>query len=151
MRTLSKKFKNVVSSMKSCSKYGQNIGNAQSKPNAKYAHPHAESQHTNQSAYGNKRRIHAANANICILLATMTTNKLATLEEEGQVYFAVCIPCDSKDNAGQLFKCVGCDRKKNRNEFSFARQRCKSYTGWRCLDCDVPPVSYTHLTLPTKA
>ena len=65
--------------------------------------------------------------------------KFATLEEQRQVYLAVCIPCESKENAGKLFKCVGCDRKKNRNEFSFARQRCRNYATWRCLDCDFPP------------
>ena len=62
-----------MASIKSSSKDGQNIENSQRKPNAKCAHPHAESQHTNQSAYGNKRRIHAANAKIRILLAIITT------------------------------------------------------------------------------
>ena len=62
-----------MASIKSSSKDGQNIENSQRKPNAKCAHPHAESEHANQSAYGNKRRIHAANAKIRILLAIITT------------------------------------------------------------------------------
>ena len=65
--------------------------------------------------------------------------KLATLEEEEQVYLAVCIPCESKGNTGTSVKCVGCGVEKKRNEFSFARQRCKNYATWRCLECDFPP------------
>ena len=79
--------------------------------------------------------------------------KLASLEEEGQVYLAVCIPCESKEKVGKLVKCVGCDREKNQNEFSFARQRCKNYSTWRCLECDYPPcrMCKTKPTIPKKA
>ena len=65
--------------------------------------------------------------------------KLAALEEGGQVYLAVCIPCDSQGSSGEPVTCVGCGVKKQRNEFSFARRRCKNYKTWRCLECDLPP------------
>ena len=72
--------------------------------------------------------------------------KLAKLEEENQVYLAVCIPCErdeprikTKWNALHKIRCVGCNKKKNENEFSLARQRCKNYATWRCLECDFPP------------
>ena len=64
---------------------------------------------------------------------------LARLEEEEQVYLAVCLTCESKGNEDSPVKCVGCKVTKNRNEFSFARQRCKNYLTWRCLLCDFPP------------
>ena len=64
---------------------------------------------------------------------------LAALEEADQVYLAVCITCQTEGDAGPPVKCVGCGLKKKRNEFSFARQRCKNYATWRCMECDFPP------------
>ena len=79
--------------------------------------------------------------------------KLATLEEEDQVYLAVCIPCESKDKSETKVKCVGCGIKKHRNQFSFARQRSKNYALWRCLECDFPPCTTcgTKPDMPKKA
>ena len=65
--------------------------------------------------------------------------KLATFEDEDQVYLAVCLPCERTDTTGPPVQCVGCKKQKNRNEFSFARQRSKGYSTWRCLECDFPP------------
>ena len=65
--------------------------------------------------------------------------KLELLEHEEQRYLAVCLTCDNTSNEGPPVKCVGCKETKNRNEFSFARQRCKNYSTWRCLKCDFPP------------
>ena len=65
--------------------------------------------------------------------------KLATLEEEGQVYLAFCIRCETKEVDPKLYTCGGCHQEKQRTEFSLARQRCKNYPTWRCLDCDFPP------------
>ena len=64
---------------------------------------------------------------------------LAILEEQEQVYLAVCISCKSEGNTGIPVKCVECSVQKTRNEFSFARRRCKHYTTWLCLECDFPP------------
>ena len=65
--------------------------------------------------------------------------KLASLEEEEQVYLAVCIPCEREDSTGTAIKCVGCGVEKNRNQFSIGRQRCRKHSTWRCLECDFPP------------
>ena len=64
---------------------------------------------------------------------------LATLEEKQQTYLAVCIPCEKNTNATKLITCVGCNNTKQKDEFSFSRQRCKNYSTWRCLECDFPP------------
>ena len=79
--------------------------------------------------------------------------QLATLEDEEQVYLAVCIPCESKGNTGTPVECVGCGIKKNRTEFSLARQRCTNYTTWRCLQCDFPPCERckAKLDIPKRA
>ena len=65
--------------------------------------------------------------------------KVKVLEDEDQVYLAVCLPCERTDIiVGPPVECVGCGVKKNRKEFSYARQRTKDYSTWRCLQCDFP-------------
>ena len=59
---------------------GQNIDSSRQELNVKHALLHAESKRTNQSAFGNRRRIHAANAKLHILPATLTTNKWRLLK-----------------------------------------------------------------------
>ena len=99
-----------MTSMKPSSKDGQNIENSQRKPNAKCAHPHAESQHTNQSAYGNKRRIHAANAKIRILLATMTTKNCRLWKSKGKYILPFALHAKAKktqDNYSNALERIG--------------------------------------------
>ena len=60
------------------------IKKSQKKPNVQNAHPLAESQQTNQSAHGNKRRMYAANAKIHILLATMTKGRWRCRKRKGK-------------------------------------------------------------------
>ena len=73
-----------MSTTKSCWKDGQNTEISKQEPNAKHAHPHAELQHTNRSACGNKRRTHAVIANHRILRASMTTNDWRLLKKKNK-------------------------------------------------------------------
>ena len=67
---------------------------------------------------------------------------LAELEDDGQVFLAVCLYCDPIINMTHPSqaprKCIVCHEVKERNEFSFQRQRCKNYSTWKCKTCDFP-------------
>ena len=79
--------------------------------------------------------------------------KLAILDDVDKADLAVCMTCESKCNKGQPVTCVACNILKNRDEFSFARQRCKYYKKWRCLTCDFPPCETCGIkpNIPKKA
>ena len=62
--------------------------------------------------------------------------QLETLEEQKQVYLAICIQCEEQKLEQQNWLCNGCQKSKKLNQFSIARRRTKNKM--YCLECDFP-------------
>ena len=65
--------------------------------------------------------------------------QLETLEEQKQVYLAICNSCEEQNLERQNCLCMGCGKTKKLNQFSIARKR-KKHTAHKmyCLECDFP-------------
>ena len=70
---------------------------------------------------------------------------LKKMVDENKSYLAKCAECQPSIEIGQrsrMVVCNLCGEKKERSEFSLARQRSSQYAFWRCKTCDFPACTH---------
>jgi hypothetical protein len=97
---------------------GQNTDSSRQELNVKHALLHAESKRTNQSAFGSKRGIHAANAKLHILPATLTTKNWRLLKTKVKYILPFAFHANAQTPQEHQWNALGA--KKRRIETNLA-------------------------------